>query len=38
MTKCFSCQYWKCNDPQNLDTGFCGKENGICEQAYYELK
>lgn len=38
MTECFSCPFWKSNDPQNLDTGFCGKENEICELAYYESK
>lgn len=38
MTECFSCPFWKSNDPQNLDTGFCGNVNEICKLTDYESK
>ena len=30
-TVCYQCPFWKSNDPQNLDTGFCGNVNEICK-------
>ena len=37
-TVCYQCPFWKSNDPQNLDTGFCGNVNEICKRTDYESK